>query len=136
LPVAVSELPLHRVAQLPYFHHLAGPILFSASHGTKVWRGGQGEAERVHKAERYTCPSPLLLRFRRCAVSSHHHLLHDDNHIGMIASFCLVRWATDIAARLALAMRSRLGFEGSLMVWNPTLVPGPADKSRLYVHTT
>jgi hypothetical protein len=41
------------------------------------------------------------------------------------------RWACDIAARLALAVESRLGVQGSLMVWNPVSIPGRTDPALL-----
>jgi hypothetical protein len=34
---------------------LRGPLLFSAAHSTKLWRGDGGERRRLHKAERWAC---------------------------------------------------------------------------------
>eukprot|EP00455_Lapot_gusevi_P049562 TRINITY_DN7045_c0_g2_i3.p1 TRINITY_DN7045_c0_g2~~TRINITY_DN7045_c0_g2_i3.p1 ORF type:complete len:466 (-),score=123.88 TRINITY_DN7045_c0_g2_i3:101-1417(-) len=84
---------LATIASCPYFQQLEGPILFTAPHGTKLWRGdGIEEKKRLHKAE---------------------------------------RWSTDLALRLADAVKALMATPASYMVWNPRLIGGKADSSHL-----
>jgi len=94
-----SATALQPLTRPPQLGHLAGPILFTAPHGIKLFRGQAqpGENIRVHKVE---------------------------------------RWCTEIALRLAESMPDLLGFEGSSMVWDISLVserPNPANLDPNYL---
>ena len=56
----------------PYVVHISGPILVTAPHGLKIFRGGRAHDERlrVHKRERYSTEIALLMAQRLGPLAS------------------------------------------------------------------
>jgi hypothetical protein len=97
-------IPLRAKHAAWHLHVLLGPILISATQGTKRWRGGNPGHQH------------------------HHH--HHPHHLHPV-SLKAERWTTDLACRLALALHARLRFVGSVMVWHPGSVAGRPDADQL-----